>query len=134
MSGPEMKSLGWKIVPWFMNLVCALLTAWAVRVNEQLTDIQKEVQSLKEWRAETAGNRYTAKDHVAYADGQAKEIQGLWSKIADLQQVWLKDMGEIKIALASVPKRDENPPQWFRDYVKTLEERIQRHEQENAKQ
>lgn len=107
MSGSEAKNLAWKILPWIMDIVAALLTAWAVQVNKQMTTLQTEMQALKEWRAETAGNRYTAKDHAMFAESNAKELQGLWKEIAGLQQTWLRDMSEIKITLAQLPTKTD---------------------------
>lgn len=119
MSTTDMKSLGWKILPWLMDIVCALLMAWAVQLNKQVGEIQRDVQSIKEWRAETTGNRYTARDHAVYSDTVNKEFQSIWSKFSDLQQTWLNDVSAIKVSLAQMPTRMD---------IKALDDRIREHE------
>ena len=123
MSSTEMKGLAWKVLPWIMDLVAALLTAWAVQVNQQLGKMQADVQALKEWKAETSGNRYTVKDHVTFAESNAKELQQLWMKIAEMQQTWLRDMGDIKIALAQLPTKAD---------IQTIDTRLRDHEQKQS--
>lgn len=114
MAELDNRALAWKILPWLMDLLCAILLAWAAKLHSDLADLHREllnvgaeVQLLKEWRAETTGNRYTSKDHVAYAESNAKEMQLLWKEIASLQQTWLRDMTDIKVLLARMPTKDD---------------------------
>lgn len=120
MSATDAKSLALKIFPWIMDLAAAGLLAWAAQLNQQITVMQNELQGLKEWKAETAGNRYTAKDHASYAESNAKELQQLWKEIAGLQQTWLRDMGEIKVTLAQLPTKSD---------LQVLDNRLRAHEE-----
>ena len=127
MTGDTLKSIGWRLLPWMADLLCAMLTWWAVQVNAEIKEIRKDVIILREWKAETSGNRYTSADHVKYAQSQAEQIASILLRIADMQQLWLREVSEIKVVMAQLPKRDELPPQWFRDYVKGIETKIDKH-------
>ena len=133
MNNGELKTLGWKILPWLADIVCALLVWWAVQINTQLKSMQVDITALQLWKAETAGNRWTALDHTKYADEQVKITQGLLLQISDLRQVNIKDMSEIKIALAQMPKTGDLPPIWFRDYVKAIEGKLDEHMKDTKK-
>lgn len=101
------KELALKLFSWLMDLVAVGLLAWATQLNQEIQATRTDVQALKEWRAETAGNRYTAKDHALYAESNSRELQQLWKEIAGLQQTWLRDMAEIKITLAQLPTKTD---------------------------
>ena len=116
--------MGWKLLPWLADIVCALLCFWAVQINIELKDQRREVQALKEWKAETAGNRYTARDHYVYAAATSKEIQVLWARVAETQQTWLNDINDVKVTLANMPKKDD-----LRDAMSALEKRVDRLEE-----
>ena len=110
-------SLGWKILPWMADLICALLVWWAYEINGELRDLRDEqrgikadVASIREWRAETAGNRYTSKDHVAFAEQNAKEFQLVRADMSELKQQWLKEVGEIRVALVRLEAKMEAKP------------------------
>jgi len=120
-------SIGMKILPWMADLICAFLCWWAAQVNMELKDMRRDLTSLREWRAEAAGNRWTSSDHTKYADEQNKRTQDILLKMSDMQQTWLRDIADIKITLASVPKKDDLPPMWFRDYVKSIEIKLDAH-------
>lgn len=131
MTDSDNKTLAWKILPWLMDLLCAILLAWAAKLHTNLSDlhnnlmsIDNEVQLLKEWRAETAGNRYTSKDHVVYAEANAKEMQLLWKEIAVLQQTWLRDMTDIKVMLARMPTKDD---------IGSIDNRLRQHIEDEAR-
>ena len=135
-----LKTIGWKLLPWMADLVCGLLVWWAVQINAQIKEIQaqdllfrEDISALREWRAETSGNRYTAGDHVKYADVQAQHIQAILTRISDLQQTWLVEVAGIKVQLAQMPKKDDLPPPWFREYVKTIEAKLDKHMEKDGK-
>jgi hypothetical protein len=121
------KSIGWKLLPWVADALCAMLCYYAFQFNVELKEIRKDVVELREWRAETAGNRWTAGDQTLYSQKQAEELSKVWNKISEIQQTWLRDVSDIRIQLGQLPKRDELPPQWFRDYVKGVENKIDKH-------
>ncbi len=102
-----MNGLAWKILAWMADALCALLCYYAVQVNREIKIMSKEIQDLREWRAETAGNRYTAKDHNAYAEQQAREFQIVRASMADMQAQWLKDVSDIKVSLTRIETKLE---------------------------
>lgn len=111
----------WKLLGWLLDAIAVGALAFTIHLHARLTDLEL-------WRAETAGNRYTAQDHASYAENQSKEITRLWAAQADMQKKWLVDIGDIKAAIAQLPR--ESPPQWFADYVRErnaeLDARIKR--------
>lgn len=102
----DIKNIGWKLVPWLADIVCAFLVYYAFQVNAQLASLRDDMQSLKEWKAETTGNRYTSRDHVSYADQVQGEFSKVWSRMAEMQQSWLRDVGDIKVLLARLEARN----------------------------
>ena len=126
-NGSEWSKLGWKILPWMADVLCAILAFCMLELWSTIKTVRTDVNTLKEWRAETAGNRWTAGDHAKYADEQNKRIQDILSAIANTQQTWLRDIADIKVVLAMVPRKDELPPKWFQDYVRGIEEKLDKH-------
>lgn len=118
------KDLGWKLLPWIANIVCGFLAWWASTMNNEIKSVHLEIQSLKEWRAETSGSRYTSKDHALYAEAQAAELARLWKAQNELQSQWIREVSAIRESIAALPK--DNPPKWFETYVR---EGLSTHEQ-----
>lgn len=110
------KDLGWKLLPWITNILCGVLTWWASSLSEDIGVIHREIESLKEWKAETSAGKYTAKDHALYAEMQSAEIAKLWKAQNELQSQWIREISSIREAIAALPK--ENPPKWFETYVR----------------
>jgi|GEM_PF-4935479 len=133
MNNGELKTLGWKILPWLADVVCALLVYWATQINTQLKTMSQDIAALQLWKAETSGNRYTSSDHVRYAEEQARVNQSIMTKMSDQQMLWLKDIADVKLALAQVPKTGDLPPVWFREYVKSIEVKLDEHMKESRK-
>lgn len=123
MSNTDMKALAWKILPWLMDTVCALLLFWAAQLNADLKVLKLDLQAIKEWRAETSASRYTAKDHVTFAEANSKELQNLWMKIAEMQQTWLRDISDIKVSLARMPTKDD---------IQVVDNRLREHVQQTT--
>ncbi len=98
----HVNGIAWKLLAWGADALCALLCYYAVQVNRELKSMSSDIQELREWRAETAGNRYTVKDHNTYAEQQAREFQLLRANMSDMQQQWLKDIGEIRVAIMRI--------------------------------
>ena len=133
MNNGELKTLGWKILPWLADIVCALLVYWAAQINTQIKTMSQDIVALQLWKAETSANRWTALDHTRYSDEQGKTTQAIMAKMADMQMQWLKDIADVKLALAQVPKTGDLPPVWFREYVKSIEVKLDEHMKESRK-
>lgn len=96
------KDLGWKILPWVANALCGLLCWWALGMNVELKAIASDVAALREWRAETSGNRYTAQDHAKFAELSAKEHTDLWKANAQLRQEWILELSKVREELGKI--------------------------------
>jgi len=120
--------LGWKIAGYLMDAVLMVALSLSVWAGKQLLDVQnrmalmsqsqdttlvalmemqtnqreiaKELAAIKEWRAETAGNRFTASD--------GREV---WKEISAIRECI------AKFALVE-------PPAWLVDRIKILEQRL----------
>ena len=109
METTRFNDLPWKILGWLLDAIAIGALAFTIHLHARITD-------LEIWQARTSGNCYTAQDHAAYAEEQAREITRLWAAQADMQKKWLVDIGDIKSAIAKLPT--ESPPSWFVDYVR----------------
>jgi hypothetical protein len=105
MTSEHLASAGWRLLPWLGNIVIAFLVWWAAQVNGQLANIQLDVQALREWRAETAANRFTSHDHARFAQTQAQEQLRLWQAVAELQREIMGAVGEIKTSVSNIETR-----------------------------
>ena len=109
-----LSGIGWKILPWLADLVCAFLTYFAWQMNvaiaeirSDLRDANHEIVALNLWRAETQGNRYTAKDHTTYAEAVQREFITVSDRIAALQREWLANLADVKVTLARLESKLE---------------------------
>lgn len=134
MSSTDLKSFGWRILPWCGNIITAFLIYWAATLAGEVRDLRIDMDSLKTWRAGIEQTQWTSKDQAKYATDSSKDIQSIWMKLAEIQQGTLVALGEIKVTLAQVPKKDDEPPQWFRDYVKGIDDRVRVVEMKTAGQ
>jgi hypothetical protein len=124
----EADKLGWKIASYLMDFLLIMALGLATWAGKQLLDVQgkmslmsqaqestltavttmqlhqhelaKEIAGLKEWRAETSSNRFTARD--------GREV---WKEIASIRET---------IAKLSLVE----PPTWLVDRIKLLEARL----------
>ena len=61
------------------------------------------------------------------------DMVGMNNKAYEMQTTWLRDINDIKVILASVPKKEDLPPAWFREYVRTIETKLDEHVKETKK-
>jgi len=87
------------LLPWVNALVLGMFTVIGFFLVQEFSDVHTntdEIYKLKQWKAETSGNRFTSKDG-----------QEVWQAIA-----------ELKTMIAKLPS--EVPPEWFKEYVDTI--------------
>jgi hypothetical protein len=129
-------SVPWKILGYLLDLALGLLIVWMVatwkkidgieesvtRINGRIeahSDMMQKMQivmdrlvteagALREWKAETAGNRFTAGDGAA-----------VWREIAAIRE-----------SIAKMPT--EVPPRWFVERVDKIDARLGKIEEKVA--
>jgi hypothetical protein len=130
MSEGERTMDPWKILGWIFDALGALALGFCIWMATEITD-------LKVWRAETAGNRFTAGMQADYASRQAAEISGIWREMANMKTEWLREINAMNLKLTQLPQTLQVPPKWWEDYVRgMLSEhgtRIKELEQQNKK-
>jgi hypothetical protein len=102
MSGEEAKSVAWKILPWALDALVGVCLFIQLGMINDIRLLRQDMNEIREWRAGTISNRWTSSDQNNYANEQAKEMTRIWSKISDMQQQWLKDLGDIKVNMAEM--------------------------------
>lgn len=98
----DIKGVAWKILPWALDALVGVCLFIQLGMLADIRAVRVDVNELREWRSATEANRWTASDHNSYAQLQANELTKIWAKISDMQQQWLKDLGEIKVNIAEI--------------------------------
>lgn len=101
----------WTILGWIFDALGASALAFCVWMATEIAD-------LKEWRAETSGNRWSSLNQVDYAQKQTAEITRIWQEMAIMKTDWLKSIGEVNLKLAQLPQSLQVPPKWWEEYVR----------------
>ena len=86
----------WTILGWIFDALGAAALAFCVWMASEIAD-------LKEWRAETAGNRWNSQMQADYATKQAAELTKIWQEMASMKADWIKSIGDLNLKLAQLP-------------------------------
>ena len=101
----------WNILGWIFDALGACALAYCIWVAGEITE-------LKEWRAETAGNRWNSQMQADFAAKQTVEFARMWQEMAAMKTDWLKSINEVNLKLAQLPGTLQVPPKWWEDYVR----------------
>lgn len=102
MTTDSINKLAVKLMPWVANALCAGLLWWAQEINTQLRQIQLEIQEIKEWKSSMVASRYTMTDAAIFAEKQSAEIAKLSTRLTEVEQKWLRDLGDIKVSIGKI--------------------------------
>jgi hypothetical protein len=71
--------------PLINKVLAGLILAGVIGTFTSVRSLQNQIGSIREWQAETRGNRYTAKDHSTYVEQHMLAHLGLHEELAEIR-------------------------------------------------